>query len=186
MTDQNTPPNAVPTPGGPNTSDPTGRRDCARRGFRRRGFFLAGFALLSGLIGFGLGKVTGRHHGPGYGLNRSMDPDAMIRRVDAGVGYMLGRVDGTAEQKSKIADIAKSTIKDLTPLRETHRAVQAKLAAALKADKIDRAAVEQLRVEEIALAETFSKRASQALADAAEVLTPAQRAKLVDRWQQRS
>ena len=141
---------------------------------------------MSGLIGFGLGKVTGRHHGPGYGLNRSMDPDAMIRRVDAGVGYMLGRVDGTAEQKSKIADIAKSTIKDLTPLRETHRAVQAKLAAALKADKIDRAAVEQLRVEEIALAETFSKRASQALADAAEVLTPAQRAKLVDRWQLRS
>lgn len=188
MTDQTVPPAATPVAAAP---EPNGRRrDCKRGGFRRRGFFVAGILLLTGLIGFGIGKVTGghggRHFGSGYGMNRSMDTETMMRRVDTGIGRLLGRIDGTPDQKAKIADIAKATIKDLTPLRETHRAVQGKLALALKAEKIDRTVVEQLRVEEIGLAETFSKRASQALADAAEVLTPAQRAKLVDRWQPRS
>lgn len=185
MTDQNIPPTATPTPADP---EPNGRRrDCKHRGFRRRGFFLAGIALVSGLIGFGIGKVTGgRHYGHGFGMNRTIDTETMMRRVDTGVGHLLGRIDGTPDQKAKIAEIAKATIKDLTPLRETHRAVQGKLATAMKAEKVDRTVVEQLRIEEIGLAETFSKRAAQALADAAEVLTPAQRAKLVERWQPRS
>jgi periplasmic protein CpxP/Spy len=185
MTDQNVPPTATPTPAAPESNGR--RRDCKRGGFRRRGFFVAGILLLTGLVGFGIGKVSGgRHFGSGYGMNRSMDTETMMRRVDTGVGRLLGRINGTPDQKAKIVEIAKATIKDLTPLRDTHRVVQGKLAVALKAEKIDRAVVEQLRVEEIGLAETFSKRASQALADAAEVLTPAQRAKLIERWQARS
>ena len=185
MTDQNVPPTETPTPAAPEPN--SRRRDCGRGGFRRRGFFVAGVLLFTGLIGFGIGKVSGgRHFGSGYGMNRSMDTETMMRRVDTGVGHLLGRIDGTPDQKTKIAEIAKATIKDLTPLREAHRAVQGKLAVALKAEKIDRTVIEQLRVQEIGLADTFSKRASQALADAAEVLTPAQRANLVDRWQPRS
>ena len=46
---------------------------------------------------------------------------------------------------------------------------------------IDRAAIEALRVEQIALADAASKRFTQALGDVAEVLTPEQRRKIDDR-----
>ncbi len=163
------------------------RRDCGRRGYRRRGWVLVGAALVTGLIGFGLGRVTGaRWHGPGFGLHQQLDGEAAIRRAEAGINRVLSRIDGTPEQKAKIAEIAKAAIKDLQPMRETFRGSRDKLAAALKAEKVDRAAIEQLRSEQLALGETASKRASQALADAAEVLTSAQRAALIERWQRRS
>jgi Spy/CpxP family protein refolding chaperone len=147
---------------------------------------LAAAALATGLVGFGIGKATSGHHfGHRFGMHRSIDADAIIRQADAGVGRILGQVDATAEQKTKVTDITKLAVKDLMPLRDAHNAVRDKLAAALKSEKVDRALIEQLRVEELGLAETLSKRAAQALADTAEVLTPAQRAKLVERWQAR-
>ena len=50
---------------------------------------------------------------------------------------------------------------------------------------IDRAAIEQLRADELQLAETMSKRVAKAIADAAEVLTPEQRVKLAGQWKKR-
>ncbi len=51
-------------------------------------------------------------------------------------------------------------------------------------DRIDRmtkhSAIERLRAEQIGLAETASKRIAQALADAADVLSPEQRRKVAD------
>ena len=52
------------------------------------------------------------------------------------------------------------------------------LLALITAPTIDRAALENLRAEHIAAADRASKVLAQALADAADVLTPAQRAKL--------
>ena len=45
--------------------------------------------------------------------------------------------------------------------------------------------MEQVRASELALAETASKRVTQAIADAAETLQPAQRAKLAEKMKQR-
>jgi periplasmic protein CpxP/Spy len=50
----------------------------------------------------------------------------------------------------------------------------------LTAPTIDRSAIERLRAEQIGLAETASKRIAQALADAADVLSPEQRRKVAD------
>jgi Spy/CpxP family protein refolding chaperone len=50
----------------------------------------------------------------------------------------------------------------------------------LTAPTIDRTAIERLRAEQIALADTASKRIAQALADATEVLNPEQRRKIAD------
>lgn len=186
MSDTNTGSNSAPNPSQPD--DQSGkRRDCNRRGYRRRGWVLVGAALLVGLIGFGLGRASGnRWHGSSFGMHQQLDGETAIRRAEAGINRVLSRVDGTPDQKAKIAEIAKAAIKDLQPMRETFRGSRDKLAAALRADKVDRAAIEQLRTEQLALGETASKRASQALADAADVLTPAQRASLLERWQRRS
>ena len=48
-------------------------------------------------------------------------------------------------------------------------------------DGVDRAAIEALRAEQLALADAASKRFAQALGDTAEVLTPEQRRKIDDR-----
>ncbi len=47
---------------------------------------------------------------------------------------------------------------------------------------IDRAAIEKLRADQLANMEALSKRMSEAIGDAAEVLTPEQRKKLADRF----
>ena len=56
----------------------------------------------------------------------------------------------------------------------------------LAAPTVDRAKLETLRADQMKLAETATKRATDAVADIADVLTPAQRADLgqrVERWQ---
>jgi periplasmic protein CpxP/Spy len=181
-----------PTAASSNTPDPNQPADQSgksntygRRGHRRRRWVLVGTALVIGLIGFGAGRASSGHW-HGFGMHQQLDGEAIIRRAESGINRVLSRVDGTPEQKAKIADIAKAAIKDLAPIRETFRGSRDKLTAALKAEKVDRAAIEQLRTEQLALGETASKRAMQALTDAAEVLTPAQRAALIDRWQRRS
>jgi Spy/CpxP family protein refolding chaperone len=67
----------------------------------------------------------------------------------------------------------------------TARTARAKAIALMSAPTIDRAAIETLRVEQIGLADTASKRIAQALADTAEVLSPEQRVKLAERMQRR-
>lgn len=188
MTDNNKTPDTNPAAGQTQPADNKRTGCCGPRGNRRRGLALAAFAVATGLVGFGIGKATSGHFGHrfgSFGMHRTVNADTLIRQTDAGVGRVLGKVDATTEQKTKAADITKAAIKDLMPLRDAHSAVRDKLAAALTADKIDRAVIEQLRTEELALAETLSKRAAQALADVAEILTPAQRAKLVENWQSR-
>ena len=160
--------------------------DSIWRRYRRSGWVLVVAALVTGLIGFGVGRATGaRWHGHGFGMHQSSG-EATMRRAEWGINRMLSAVDGTPEQKARITEIAKAAIKDLQPMRETMRGSRDKLAAALKAEKVDRAAIEQLRADQLALGETASRRVSQALSDAAEVLTAAQRATLVERWQRRS
>ena len=55
----------------------------------------------------------------------------------------------------------------------------------LTAPTIDRAQLEALRVQQSQMRETVSRRMLQAMADAAEVLTPEQRAKVAERMQRR-
>ena len=120
-----------------------------------------------------------RHH---MGMAQ-MDPEMAAKRIDHMINRLLA--DGTAEQKAAVAAIAKAAMNDLQPLRAQHRAAREQGLNLLTAPTIDRAALEQLRVSQMQLADQASKRISQALADAAEVLTPEQRAKLAERVKQR-
>jgi periplasmic protein CpxP/Spy len=153
--------------------------------FYKRGWFIASAVIVTGLVGFGAGKASNRGWGHHYSMHRMGDAGQSMRGPDFMLKRVLGKVDATAEQQDKIAEIARMTFREMAPMRQQHMATRAKLADLMKADKLDRAAVEQLRAQELAMAEALSKRASQALLDAADVLSPAQRIKLVERWQNR-
>ena len=164
----------------------------------RRGGFIRGLlagALLFGVVA-GAAYVGSSHAQGGFGHGRhtmsggpfgnaAFDPETASKRIDAMTNFVLADVDATAEQKTKISGIAKETLKDLLPLRDQHKAARTKAVELLAAPAIDRAAMEQLRASELALAETASKRVTQALADVAETLQPSQRAKLAEKMKQR-
>jgi Spy/CpxP family protein refolding chaperone len=94
------------------------------------------------------------------------------------VSWTLREVDATDEQVARVTEIATAAHADLRTLHEAHRARRESFAQALVA--ADRVALEKLRSEELAAAESASQRLVTALADAADVLTPEQRQRLAD------
>jgi Spy/CpxP family protein refolding chaperone len=152
---------------------------------RRRGAFIftLAVALAAGLAGGYVG-TSFAHGGPGHSREgMPTDPAKMDQRVEHMINRLASKVDASAEQKDKLAVIAKSAAKDLAPLREKARAARKEAIGLLAAASVDRPALERLRAEQIQLADSGSKRLTQALADAADVLTPAQRTKLAERMQ---
>ena len=89
--------------------------------------------------------------------------------------WVLRDIDASAEQQERVTTIVGSAIDDLFRLKEKHQVNGQAFAAQLGAASLDRAALEEIRRSEIALADEASKRLVQALADASEVLTPEQR-----------
>src|SRR6266436_1456084 len=159
-----------------------------RRG--RRGTFLIALvavALVAGVTGNLLSKAFGQgdswhriswHDGGVFG--GPLSPAQMDDRIDRMTKHMAIELDATADQQVKIANIAKAAVTDLRPLREKAHAARAQAVELLTAPTIDRSAIERLRAEQIGLAETASKRIAQALADAADVLSPEQRRKVAE------
>jgi periplasmic protein CpxP/Spy len=158
----------------------------------------AGVGIVHSQQPYGYGPWGGHHHqfAPGYGPG----PDygsPMMRQGMPGGGWMMGfgpermfdmalsSVGASSEQKLKIVTIAQAAMQDLRPLRDRRYAASLKLAILLKADTVDKAAIEKLRSEEFAALEAGSKRASQAVGEAAEALSPSQRQQLVERWENR-
>jgi Spy/CpxP family protein refolding chaperone len=147
---------------------------------------LIAVALVAGVVGnlapraFAQG-FAGWHHGPwGGGPFGQLSPAQIDDRIDRITKHMAIELDATSEQQAKIASIAKAAVADLRPLREKAQAARTQAVTLLTAPTIDRTAIERLRTEQIALAETASKRIAQALADAADVLNPEQRRKVSD------
>jgi len=149
---------------------------------RRRFFKLAAASTaVAGLGGFGLSALAdGRRHGRG-----PIDPARMEEHLDRMLKHMYVEIDATEAQKQKLDPIAKQAAKDLRPLREKAREARLKGVELLSADKIDRGAIEKVRVEGIRATDASSKRFTQALTDIAEVLTPEQRKTLAARLQRR-
>lgn len=172
-----------------NTPGTTPSADKPRRPWRR-----VAIATLIGGLAAGIGATAIAHGGPGgwhggwgggRGMHGEMDPQAMQRRTESMAKRWLRGVDATEAQQAKIAEIMTATMKELQPLREQHRAARKQVMDILSKPQIDRAALETVRAQELQLAETFSRRITQSLADAADVLTPEQRTKLAERMQRR-
>lgn len=124
------------------------------------------------------GMRGGMHGGPGF-AGGMFGPS----RVEFAVDRTLGSVDATSDQRRKVTAIAERAADDLLALRDKHLEGRKQIGEALAAATVDRSKIEALRVEQMKLAETASKRVTDALADAAEVLTPDQRAELARRFE---
>ena len=166
-----------------NVPKPAGK---PRRPWRR----VAIATLIGGLVA-GVGFNALAHGGP-FGGHRGwhmgagqMDPESLQRRTEAMAKFWLADVDASEAQQKRIAEIMALTMKELAPLREKHMEARKQVMSELTKPQIDRAALESIRAQELALAEQFSRRITQSIADAAEVLTPEQRAKLAEKMAQR-
>ena len=107
-------------------------------------------------------------------------------RIERGVERLGWAVDASSEQKQKINAITQKAADDIFELRAKHLEARKQLVETLAAPTVDRAKLEALRADQMKLAETATKRVTDAVADVADVLTPAQRADLgrgFERWQ---
>jgi periplasmic protein CpxP/Spy len=150
---------------------------------RRRFFKRAAIATLIGGIAAGVGIkafAQGGWHRGGFAAG-ALDPAAVDEHLERMLRHLYVEIDATEEQKQKLAPIVKQAAKDLLPLREKMQAARKHAIELLTGDTIDRGAIEALRAEHLQLAEQASRRVAQSLADAAEVLTPAQRRELAAR-----
>lgn len=143
-----------------------------------KALFVVALAIAAGLAGGLVSKAYAQDH---RSMKHEDRAEKMEQRVTRMVKHMAIEIDATPEQTQKLTVIAQAAAKDLAPVREKLNAARQRGMTLLAAPQIDRAALEQLRVEQIAMMDSNSKRLMQALADTAEVLTPAQRQKLAER-----
>ena len=170
MSDQHTPTSETP-------ALPPARR---RRG--RSWLFVTTIALAAGLTGAVASRAISQQHWHGHGfMGGVLDPARIEDGADRGVRHLAIEIDATNEQQEKLRAIVKGAIKDLLPMREKALSARQRGRVLLTQPSVDRAAIEALRTEQLALADAASKRFTQALGDAAEVMTPEQRRKIDDR-----
>lgn len=120
---------------------------------------------------FGMGPGGWGHGGMGFGEGR--------------IGRVLDAVDATDEQEERIFAIIDATRAELRPMMREFRDTREAVAGLLGAGTIDRAAAEKLRAERIARIDEASRKMTAAILDAAEVLTPEQRARLLEQFRER-
>ena len=149
----------------------------APQNLRRRLF--AGLAAVGGL-----GLLAAQTEARGWG-GGPVEPEERARRLDYRIGRMVREAGGTPQQKDRLVAIAAAAMADLKPLRDQVRQARRRGLELLAAPSIDRVALEQVRVAQMQAADAKSRRTLQAMAEAAEVLTPEQRVKVAERLKQR-
>lgn len=163
------------------------RSQPALRG-RRFGWIVV-VALAAGLTA-GAAVTTAFSHGSGMGFGRGfghhgfmrgpMTPAQIEDRADRMVRHLAIEVDASSDQQDKLRTIVRGAVKDVVPMRDKVHVARAQARNLLTEPAVNRAEIERLRAEQVALADQFSRRVAQAIGDAAEVLNAEQRKKLDD------
>lgn len=158
----------------------------ARRWFRRSAVaaLAVGLSAGIGLTAIADGHGFGRWHRGGF-MDGAIDPAKVDEHIDRMLKHVYVEVDATEAQKQSLAPIVKGAVRDLLPLRDKMRDTRQQAVALLSQPTVDRDALEALRASRFELIEDGSRIITKALADAADVLTPEQRAKLAEhvrRW----
>lgn len=152
-------------------------------GKRRTRWIVAGGVAFLALAGIGAAGAMG-----GGGMGPQMMEIGMRHGghfAGRGFGRALDAVDVTAEQEDRIWAIIDDARAELRPMMREFRDTRTAVMELVAAPTIDRAAAETLRAERIAAIDEASKKMVAAALEAAEVLTPEQRAKLAEQMNER-
>jgi len=126
-------------------------------------------AILGGALAFA--HSGGGPHGP---MMAGRSTDDHLEHVQ----MMLTKIGASDAQKTQIEAILKPALDDMKATHEAHFAAFKQFHEAISAPSIDRAQLETLRAAQVKLLDDASKRLVIAISDAAEVLSPDQRAAL--------
>lgn len=153
---------------------------------------LIGALLIGGLVGracthermrdYGRGGIGMQGHGQMQGNFGGGDKMGMRGQGGTISPKMIERigdkVNATDEQKKKLSEIATKLNQGQAERQTAMQSMRQKSFELLSANPVDANAVEQVRASQIAFMDEQSKRMSQAMLEAAQVLTPEQRAQL--------
>ncbi|GAB4061823.1 hypothetical protein GCM10028811_27170 [Uliginosibacterium sediminicola] len=173
MSEQHTPP-ATPITEQPERTP--GTRRC-RRGPRR----WIKLGLILALIG-GLALWHQQTHRGHFFAHAASTPAALQAQLEDFSTRALDTVDASPAQRVQVGGITRNMLEELQPLIAAHRAAQASLVAALGAEHIDPALLEQLRSQMMQQADAGSRSLTRSLGELGQVLSAAQRRELLAHW----
>ncbi len=155
----------------------------ASKGWSRRAVIvgIAAVAIVSG-IGFAVARSDDFGMG-GHMMRAHMGGGGFMEHR---IGSVLDELNATNEQEDKVWDIIDKARDEVRPTFRDFRKTREDVIELLGAPTIDRAAAEKLRSERISAIDEASRTMTTALLDAAEVLTPEQRAKLAEHLKERA
>lgn len=152
---------------------------------RGRWIMLAIAGLISAVVG-GTALTATAHSGKDRGGHSEWGGHKKGPFSEKKIDFMLYKLDATPEQREKVMSIMAAAREDMQAMRESEKGGREAFMAALTKPTVDRQELETLRKSHLAAFEKSSERMVQAMADAAEVLTPEQRVKLAEMAQKMS
>jgi Spy/CpxP family protein refolding chaperone len=151
--------------------------DIKRTATRRKSLTTMMAALLAGSIAATAGGVAfAKTDGQAF------DPAKFQQRIEKRVDKALGSTDATTDQKKKVTEILQTAFKDMKGFHGQRVENRKAMEAAMQAPTIDAAKIEQIRAEQMKIADASSKRFTQALVDAGNVLNASQRQAFFKAW----
>jgi len=149
-------------------------------GTRRKSLTTMMAALLAGSIAATAGGVAyAKSDGQAY------DPAKFQQRIEKRVDKALGSTDATTDQKKKVTEVLQTAFKEMKTFHDQRVENRKAMEAAMQAPTIDAAKIEQIRAEQMKIADASSKRFTQALVDAGNVLNASQRQAFFKTWNDR-
>ena len=140
-------------------------------------------ALAAGVGAFKAHAMAGGF-GMGPGGFGGGDPEQHRAFMERRLDRALDVVKATESQRTAIKNIFARTFAELRPVHQEHRRLHDAIATAFAAPTIDRAGIENLRVQTTKLVDQASQIFSKALLDASDVLSAEQRKALVEHLQE--
>jgi len=141
---------------------------------RRR---LAVAAIAAALLAIVGGTLAYAHSGSGHhGPMSGREAEDHLEHMQA----MLTKIGASDAQKAQIEGLLKPAFEEMKAAHEAHSAAFEQFHEAITAPSIDRARIETLRTDQLKALDEASKRMVTAITDAAEVLSPDQRAALAE------
>ena len=140
--------------------------------------------MLAALLAGSLALTAG---GAAFADNvKTFDPAKFDQHIEKRVDRALTGTDATADQKKKVSTIIEQAFADMKPLHDKRVENRKAMADAMQAPTIDKAKIEALRQEQMQVSDASSKRFTQALTDAGDVLSAQQRQAFFKKWSERS